>query len=112
MAGIILYLIALTYALTVQRSAVARPRRADVDASARRRSDRRDARWRTVRDGTDRRPAAAPEEPAGGPPAASRPGPPPRSPRPFAGSSEGGIFTGLLILVIVFLMVTKPGLGG
>ena len=87
-AGIILYLIALTFALTIQRRAVGRLI------------------------------ALTSTPPAGGPPAAGAlaagppPGPPPGVPETVRTIQRGGIFMGVMIVIIVFLMVAKPGLTG
>ena len=89
-AGIILYLIALIYSLTVQRSAVAH-----------------------LIELTSAPPPAGPAPaPAGPAPASSPPGSPPEVAATVRRIQRGGIFTGILIAVIVFLMVAKPGLSG
>jgi uncharacterized membrane protein len=73
-AGIVLYAIALTYALTIQRNALHRL----IELSST-------------------------------PPAPGTP-PSPEIPATVKKIQRGGIFLGLLIVVIVFLMVTKPTL--
>jgi hypothetical protein len=73
--GIVAYLIALVFALTVQRSALH-----DVIELT-----------------------SAP------PPAGTSPGPPPELLATVKKLQRGGMFTGLMIVVIVFLMVVKPG---
>jgi uncharacterized membrane protein len=87
MAGIILYLIALIYSLTIQRSAV--------------------HRFIAL---TSTPPPAGGQ--AGAPAAGAPAGPPPEVMATVARIRRGGMITGLLIVVIVFLMVTKPGLTG
>ena len=73
--GIVLYVIALTYALTVQRNALHHA----IDLTS-------------------------------GPPQAGAPaGPPPDLLATVKKVQRGGIFLGVMILVIVFLMVVKPG---
>jgi Predicted integral membrane protein (DUF2269) len=99
-AGILLYLVALVFALTVQRG------------------------WlhRVIELGTPPGggppaggpPAGGPPAggpPAGGPPAGGPPagGPPPELFETVRKIQRGGMFLGLLIVVIVFLMVVKPG---
>jgi uncharacterized membrane protein len=91
-AGIILYLITLTYALTIQRNAVGR-----------------------LVSLTSRAPGggpSAPGAPADGPAAGPPPGPPPGVPETVRTIQRGGIFMGIMIVIIVFLMVAKPGLSG
>ncbi len=73
--GIVIYLIAITFALTVQRNAL-----------------------HNIIELT-----SAP------PPAGSPPGPPPGLMETVTKVQRGGMFLGLAILVIVFLMVVKPG---
>lgn len=73
--GIVLYVIALTYALTVQRNAL----------------------HHVI------------ELTSGPPPAGAPAGPPPELLATIKKIQRGGMFLGLLIMVIVFLMVVKPG---
>ena len=73
--GIVIYLIAITFALTVQRNAL----------------------HHII------------ELTSGPPPAGSPPGPPPGLMETVTKVQRGGMFLGLAILVIVFLMVVKPG---
>jgi len=77
LVAIVLYLIALVFSLTVQRTNTSRL-------------------------------IALTSAP---PPAGAPPGPPPEVAATVRRIQRGGIFTGLLVLVIVFLMVAKPGLG-
>ena len=73
--GIVLYVIALTYALTIQRSAL--HHLIELTSTP--------------------------------PPPGAPPGPPPPEVRATVRRIQlGGMFTGLLIVVIVFMMVTKP----
>lgn len=81
-AGIILYLITLIFALTVQRNWVARL----IELTS------------------------APP-PQGGPPPGNPPGPPPEVAATVRNIQRSAIFTGVMVAVIVFLMVTKPGVG-
>jgi hypothetical protein len=112
-AGIILYLITLTYAFTIQRNAVHRligltsgPRPgggppgggAPVGAAP------------TGSAPTGAAPAG--DAAAGGAPAGPASGPPPGVAATERTVQRGGIFMGVMILIIVFLMVTKPGLTG
>lgn len=78
--AIILYLVTLTYALTVQRRALDRL----IELS-----------------GTP--------PPAGPPPAGAPAGPPPEIAATVRKIQRGGMAMGLSIVVIVFLMVVKPG---
>jgi len=73
--GIGLYLIALAFALTLQRSTLHRV----IELTS------------------------AP------PPAGAPPGPPPELPATVKRLQRGGMFLGVMILVIVFLMVVRPG---
>lgn len=75
MIGIVLYLVALTFALTVQRNALHH-----IIALT-----------------------------SGPPPAGAPSGPPPGLMEAVKKVQRGGMFLGLAILVIVFLMVVKPG---
>lgn len=112
-AGIILYLITLTYAFTIQRNAVHRligltsgPRPgggppgggAPVGAAP-------TGSAPTV-------PAPAGDAAAGGAAAGTESGPPPGVAATVRTVQRGGIFMGVMIPIIVFLMVTKPGLTG
>jgi uncharacterized membrane protein len=74
LVGIVLYAIALTFALTIQRSAVHRI----IEMSS-------------------------------APPTPGVSGPPPALVATIRSVQRGGIFTGLLVVAIVFLMVVKPG---
>jgi hypothetical protein len=92
-AGIILYLITLTFALTIQRTAVGR----------------------LVALTSGPPPGGVP--PVAGPSPAGVPARPPSGPPPGVADTvrtiqRGGIFMGIMIVIIVFLMVTKPGLTG
>ncbi len=82
--GIVLYLIALGYALTVQRTAL-----------------------HDVIELSSTGPPTGP--PPGPPPAGAPPGPPPALLAAVKKVQRGGMLLGVLIVVIVFLMVVKPG---
>jgi uncharacterized membrane protein len=72
--GIVLYVIALTFSLTIQRNAL--HHLIDLTSTP--------------------------------PPPGAPPGPPPGVPATVKQIQRGGAFTGLLIVVIVFMMVVKP----
>ncbi|HET7028255.1 MAG TPA: DUF2269 family protein [Candidatus Limnocylindrales bacterium] len=75
--GIILYVIALAFAMAVQTNSVKRV----IELTT---------------------------MPAGGPPPGAPAGPPPGVPEAVQRVQRGGMFLGIMILVIVFLMVVKP----
>jgi uncharacterized membrane protein len=89
-AGIILYVIALTYAILVQTPAA--KKMVELTAAA----------------GAAAAAARANPPAAGGPPAAP-PGPPPELLATAKKLQRGGMFLTVMIVAIVILMVTKPG---